>query len=60
LPFFRWVAEGHWVDLWVSIPDSRSGVIMGDFAVGGCSGHEGRGTGKSDPPWGHIIVNRKK
>jgi hypothetical protein len=33
-------------------PDSRSGLIMGDFAAGRILDHEGRGAGKLDPPWG--------
>jgi hypothetical protein len=42
-------------------PDSRSGLIIGDFTSGRVSGHEGWGAGKTDPPpGGHIIVNRKK
>jgi len=32
--------------------DSRSGLIMGDFASGRSSGHEGWGGGKRGPPGG--------
>jgi len=42
------------------LPFSRSGLKMGDFRSRQISGHEGRGTGKSATPGGHIIVSRKK
>jgi hypothetical protein len=45
---------------WDGAPDSSSGLIIGDFTSGQISGHEGRGAGKTDPPGGHIKVNRKK
>ncbi len=31
-------------------PDSKTGLIMGDFPSERVSGHEGRGAGKTDPP----------
>ena len=31
-------------------PDSRSGLIMGDFVSGRISRHEGPGAAKIDPP----------
>ena len=55
--------------------ESRSGLIMSDFHrwaghegrrvwqgalnVGSSGFHEGRGAGKTDPPGGHRLVNRK-
>jgi hypothetical protein len=40
-------------------PDWRSGLIMVDFMAEAFPGHEARGGGKTDPPGGQIIVNRK-
>jgi hypothetical protein len=31
-------------------PDSKTGLIMGDFESERVSGHEGRSAGKTDPP----------
>ena len=33
-------------------PDSKTGLIMGDFESERVSGHEGRSAGKTDPPGG--------
>ena len=33
-------------------PDSRTGLIIGDFMYGFVSRHEGRGAGKTDPSGG--------
>ena len=58
------------------VPDSRTGLIMGDFTgnsghegrragqgapnVRSLAFHEGRGAGKTDPLGGRDLVNRKK
>jgi hypothetical protein len=52
--------KGRAVSIGGGAPDSRIGLIIGDFASGRISGNEGQGAGKTDPPGGHIKVNRKK
>jgi hypothetical protein len=59
LPFFRRIAEGQRVNRGEGFPDWRSGLIMVDFMAEAFPGHEARGGGKTDPPGGQIIVNRK-
>ncbi len=38
----------------------KMGLIIGDFRSGQISGHEGWDAGKTDPPGGHDLVDRKK
>ena len=43
-------------------PDSKTGLIMGDFLSGGILDHEGRGTGKKTTPRGrekHAFFGRE-
>jgi len=42
--------EGFAMQLSDRAPDSRSGLIMGDFVSGRISRHEGPGAAKIDPP----------
>src|SRR5712692_11582775 len=60
LPFFQQITEGRWATVRTAIPDSRSGLILGDFVSSRISRHEGRGAGKIDPPGGHRLVSRKE
>jgi hypothetical protein len=48
------------VDRSDSVPDSRLGLIMGDFMSRRFLNHEGRGVGKSTTPGGHRLVSRKE
>ena len=54
------VKKGRAVSIGGGGTDSRTGLIIGDFASRRISGHEGWGAGKKASPGGHDLVNRKK
>ena len=42
--------EGFAMHFGYEAPDSKTGLIMGDFLFGRILDHEGRGAGKKEPP----------